>query len=299
MGRVEGQSESWHGHVTAFTLAPELHRQQLEKKLMNFLEDINDKIPLSYTEGTSREISDNNFDGIKELLSDSDVKAMLNVGYGNSNEMDLMIGGVYWFFVEEMLKKVDVQKREGTSNQVKRSKVKKGKKVKKDVSLRQCKRAKQRALFDHEGGLTEHYSRVYDYMQAILDSNPGSTCRLDVDPSNASPTFKRIYICFKGVKDGWLAGCRKVIGLDGCFLKHTCKGELPTAMGRDANSQMYPIAWVVVRVENSENRNSHKGLLDGVHDWLPQAEHKNALGISMPISRRSLVEFNCRGSFGL
>nr|GFC15300.1 leucine-rich repeat-containing protein [Tanacetum cinerariifolium] len=42
---------------------------------------------------------------------------------------------------------------------------------------------------------------------------------------------------------------------------------------------------------------SHKGLLDGVHDWLPQAEHKNALGISMPISRRSLVEFNCRGSF--
>nr|GEV19197.1 N-terminal acetyltransferase B complex catalytic subunit NAA20 [Tanacetum cinerariifolium] len=44
MGRVEGQSESWHGHVTAFTLAPELHNQQLGKKLVNFLEDINDKI---------------------------------------------------------------------------------------------------------------------------------------------------------------------------------------------------------------------------------------------------------------
>ena len=50
-----------------------------------------------------------------------------------------------------------------------------------------------------------------------------------------------------------MAGCRKVIGLDGCFLKHTCKGELLTAMGRDANNQMYPIAWAVVRVENSEN----------------------------------------------
>ncbi|GJU62779.1 retrovirus-related pol polyprotein from transposon TNT 1-94 [Tanacetum coccineum] len=166
-----------------------------------------------------------------------------------------------------------------------------------DVSLGQCRRAKQRALFDHEGGLIEHYSRLYDYRQAILDSNPGSTCRLDVVQDNASPTFKRIYFCFKGVKDGWLAGCRKVIGLDGCFLKHTCKGELLTAMGRDANNQMYPIAWAVVRVENSENwmwflsllqddlslndgtgitiiSDSHKGLLDAVHEFLPQAEHR-------------------------
>ncbi|GJY56750.1 hypothetical protein Tco_0455865 [Tanacetum coccineum] len=79
-----------------------------------------------------------------------------------------------------------------------------------DVSLGQCKIAKQKALFDHEGGLIKHYSKLYDYMQAILDSNPGSTCRLDVDESNTSRTFKRIYICFKGVKDGWLAGCRKI-----------------------------------------------------------------------------------------
>ncbi|GJS06261.1 zinc finger, PMZ-type containing protein [Tanacetum coccineum] len=77
--------------------------------------------------------------------------------------------------------------------------------------------------------------------------------RLDVFESDGSPYFKRMYICFKGVKDGWLAGCRKVIGLDGCFLKHTCRGELLTAMGRDVKNQMYPIAWVVVRVENAEN----------------------------------------------
>lgn len=63
----------------------------------------------------------------------------------------------------------------------------------------------------------------------------------------------RGFIFFKGVKDGWLEGCRRIIGLDGCFLKHTCRGELLTAMGRDANNQMYPIAWAVVKVENSEN----------------------------------------------
>ncbi|KAL6499515.1 N(alpha)-acetyltransferase 20, NatB catalytic subunit [Orobanche gracilis] len=44
MGKVEGQGESWHGHVTAVTVAPEYRRQQLAKKLMNLLEDISDKI---------------------------------------------------------------------------------------------------------------------------------------------------------------------------------------------------------------------------------------------------------------
>ena len=55
------------------------------------------------------------------------------------------------------------------------------------------------------------------------------------------------------MKDGWKEGCRKVIGVDGCFLKGTIKGELLTAMGRDANNQMYPIAWAVVNVENKDN----------------------------------------------
>lgn len=44
MGKVEGQGESWHGHVTAVTVAPEFRRQQLAKKLMNLLEDISDKM---------------------------------------------------------------------------------------------------------------------------------------------------------------------------------------------------------------------------------------------------------------
>lgn len=44
MGKVEGQGESWHGHVTAVTVSPEYRRQQLAKKLMNLLEDISDKM---------------------------------------------------------------------------------------------------------------------------------------------------------------------------------------------------------------------------------------------------------------
>lgn len=43
MGKVEGQGESWHGHVTAVTVASEYRRQQLAKKLMHLLEDISEK----------------------------------------------------------------------------------------------------------------------------------------------------------------------------------------------------------------------------------------------------------------
>ncbi|GJR74615.1 hypothetical protein Tco_0086980 [Tanacetum coccineum] len=93
---------------------------------------------------------------------------------------------------------------------------------------------------------------INEYRHAILDSNPGSTCRLDDEETESGHYyFKRIYVCFKGVKECWLAGCRKVIGLDGCFLKHTCRGELLVAMGRDANKQMYPIAWAAVKNDAS------------------------------------------------
>ncbi|MBA0754030.1 hypothetical protein Gogos_021314 [Gossypium gossypioides] len=45
------------------------------------------------------------------------------------------------------------------------------------------------------------------------------------------------------------AGCRLLIGLDGCFLKGSFKSEFLTAVGRDENNQIFPIAWVVVEVE--------------------------------------------------
>ncbi|OEL17428.1 N-alpha-acetyltransferase 20 [Dichanthelium oligosanthes] len=48
MGKVEGQGESWHGHVTAVSVASEFRRQKLAKKLMNLLEEISDKMDKAY-----------------------------------------------------------------------------------------------------------------------------------------------------------------------------------------------------------------------------------------------------------
>jgi len=121
------------------------------------------------------------------------------------------------------------------------------------VSRGQCRRAKAYALQLIEGSLVEHYARLWSYGQEIKRSNPGSTVRLEVESIDGKNHFRKFYVCFAGLKNGWLEGCRRVISLDGCFLKGICKGELLSVVGRDANNQIYPIAWAVVCVENKEN----------------------------------------------
>lgn len=120
------------------------------------------------------------------------------------------------------------------------------------VSVGQCSRAKQKVLNDFEGGLKEHYARLSDYQAEILDTNPGSTVKMAVDTMpNGEIYFSSFYVCFKAVKDGWICGCRKIICLDGCFLKNS--GQLLSAVGRDANNHIFPLAWAVVSVENKDN----------------------------------------------
>ena len=119
------------------------------------------------------------------------------------------------------------------------------------VSWSKCYRAKCRAISLIDGKLSDHYVKVWDYGHELMRSNPGSTIQIfvTVNPDNTI-TFHRVYTCFKAIKEGWKVGCRRVIGLDGSFLKGQCKGELLTAIGRDANNHVYPIAWAVVEIEN-------------------------------------------------
>lgn len=62
-----------------------------------------------------------------------------------------------------------------------------------------------------------------------MRSNPGSTCKVGVtnNPDDKN-YFKRFYICFKSLSVCW-------------------------KIGRDANNQVFPIAWAVVDVENKDN----------------------------------------------
>jgi hypothetical protein len=122
-----------------------------------------------------------------------------------------------------------------------------------DVSDSKLKRAKsivmQRALDSTKG----QYKLLYNYQLELLRSNPGSTVVVKKDTDAKDDVFQRIYICLAALKKGFLAGCRKVVGLDGCFFKGATNGELLCAIGRDANNQMYPVDWGVVEKETNDS----------------------------------------------
>ncbi|KAK8672002.1 hypothetical protein V6N13_110380 [Hibiscus sabdariffa] len=114
------------------------------------------------------------------------------------------------------------------------------------VSPGKCGRARDAALEMIEGNHKAQYGRIYDYLQELGSTNPGTTtiCYLDLR------LFRRMYVCPQACKDGWKVGCRRIIGLDGCFLKGYFQGYLLTAVGIDANDCIYPIAYAVVESEN-------------------------------------------------
>ena len=56
------------------------------------------------------------------------------------------------------------------------------------------------------------------------------------------PMFQKMFICLKPVLDGFLAGCTPIIRLDGCHLTGAYPGICLTALGKDGNNNIYPLA---------------------------------------------------------
>nr|GEX03886.1 peroxidase 20 [Tanacetum cinerariifolium] len=91
-------------------------------------------------------------------------------------------------------------------------------------------------LSDHEKGKQRKQTR---YPSASSDELP--TCTWIC--------YARFYVCFAGLADEGKARCRKIIALDGCFLKSSNQGEILTAIGRDENNHIYQMAWAVGLIE--------------------------------------------------
>ncbi|KAK8558259.1 hypothetical protein V6N13_038732 [Hibiscus sabdariffa] len=96
---------------------------------------------------------------------------------------------------------------------------------------------------------------LWDYADELRLKNPGSTIKMAVQrvTPDSPPLSKRFFVCFDSLKKGWKQRCRPILGLDGCFLKGSFKGELLSAIGRDVNNQMYLVAWAVVELECTDS----------------------------------------------
>jgi hypothetical protein len=168
-----------------------------------------------------------------------------------------------------------------------------------DVSYAKCKRAKSIVLKAALDSMKGEYSRVYDYQLELLRSNPGSTVVVCLNSDIVDKkVYEMFYVCLDACKKGFLVGCRRVIGLDGCWFKGACNGELLCAIGWDANNQMYPITWAAVEKETYDSwywflgmlqkdlnineggegwviiSDQQKGLLKSVAELISNAEHR-------------------------
>ena len=92
------------------------------------------------------------------------------------------------------------------------------------------------------------YEKLRDYAEMIRLNDKGSMVILQtkMEDENAQPKFKRMYIRSNAQKLGLLGGCRPINGLDGCHLKGRFGGQILSTITRDANDNIFPIAFVVV-----------------------------------------------------
>ncbi|KAL6128364.1 hypothetical protein ACLB2K_071719 [Fragaria x ananassa] len=122
------------------------------------------------------------------------------------------------------------------------------------VSKTMAYRTKVAALLEIEGNIREQYARLGDYGRELQRVDPATTFDLKCDFNNSekSPVFKRMYICLEALKNGFKAGCRSLIGLDGAHLKTCFGGQLLTAVGIDANNTSWVVAYAMVELENKD-----------------------------------------------
>jgi hypothetical protein len=107
-------------------------------------------------------------------------------------------------------------------------------------------RARRLIMRQIHGDEDLQFSSLWDYGQELRRSNPGSSFFLNVVDGRFSTCYMSIDAC----KRGFMAGCRPIICLDGCFIKTKYGGQLLTAVGMDPNDCIFPIAMAVVEVES-------------------------------------------------
>ncbi|XP_075093697.1 uncharacterized protein LOC142173017 [Nicotiana tabacum] len=169
------------------------------------------------------------------------------------------------------------------------------------VTLSQCRRAKKKALALIDGDINAQYKVLWNYCNEIRRTNPNTSVYMkfvENEVPDKPKRFQRIYICFSGCKEGFKSGCRRIIGVDGCWLKGPMyETQLLTVVGLDPNNNIFPIAYAVVEKERKESwewflnylkldldidddgtwtfmSDKQKGLIEAFNEVLPYVTHR-------------------------
>ncbi|XP_071902767.1 uncharacterized protein [Coffea arabica] len=152
------------------------------------------------------------------------------------------------------------------------------------------------------GKYRQQCTRIWDYCEKLLSSNPGSTVHVEteIDEDSGKERFHRLYICFAALKKGFKEGYSPVLGVDGCHLREPHPGVLLTTVGIDANDCTYSVAHAVVETKNKMSwkwfieflkfdlkihdhkrwtfiSDRQKGLGSAIQEILPGLEHRHCV----------------------
>ncbi|XP_076934262.1 uncharacterized protein LOC143600465 [Bidens hawaiensis] len=172
------------------------------------------------------------------------------------------------------------------------------------VSEAKMRRAKLDVTYKKDGDFRKQYGILNKYCEELLRANPGTTVQIDVepccDPSSPTRQFRRIYICYAGMKSGFKMCGREILGLDRCSIQDPFPGQILTAVGIDGNNGIYPVAFALVEAETDQSwtwflkclgddfdlptnasftfiSDGQKGLIPALERVFPNAEHRYCL----------------------
>lgn len=88
------------------------------------------------------------------------------------------------------------------------------------------------------------YASLHVYANIILMKNTALTVKIQYEFVFREDWFRRIFVSYNVIQKGFILGCRRFIGVDGCHLKTSYGGVLLTTVG------IFPLAFCLYKGEN-------------------------------------------------
>ncbi|XP_073121828.1 uncharacterized protein [Henckelia pumila] len=110
---------------------------------------------------------------------------------------------------------------------------------------------KEMTMHDIYGTDKGSYDKLRWYCHVVKETNTESFVECEIDPMTNK--FRRLFICFHACLFGFISGFRPLIFLVGTQIKNKYKGCLLVDVDKDANDDIFTLAYAIVDAENDCN----------------------------------------------